>query len=40
MLNLIAGFLLGYWVACNQEEVKDYFNKFLEWINEQKNKNS
>ena len=32
MLNLIVGFLLGYWVACNQEEVKDYFNKFYSLI--------
>jgi len=40
MLELIIGFILGYWVACNQEEVKDYFNKFVEWIKEQKNKKS
>lgn len=38
MLNLIIGFILGYWVACNQEEVKSYYNKFVEWLKQQKNK--
>lgn len=36
MLELIIGFILGYWVACNQEEVKGYFDKFVGWIKEQK----
>lgn len=34
MLKLIIGFALGYWVACNQEEVKVYWNKLVAHIKE------
>jgi hypothetical protein len=32
MLNFIIGFILGYYVANNQEEVKCHWNKIVEWV--------
>ena len=34
MLEFIVGFALGFWVACNQEEVKGYWEKLKTWFKE------
>jgi hypothetical protein len=34
MIKVIIGFVLGFWVACNQEEVKGYWEKLKTWLKE------
>ena len=34
MLEFIVGFVLGFWVSCNQEEVKGYWKKLKTWFKE------
>lgn len=40
MLNLIIGFILGYYVHANKESLKEYWDKFIVWLREGNEQNN